>query len=109
MKPDSLKKPSIIAIVACTLIVVSMGVFFLTPIGASALQIWADSLFESRKYDAAVDAYSLEINLSPKNGIAHFHRGLALANLGHWDRAVADYNQALAEKRRLYARQKGDT
>jgi tetratricopeptide (TPR) repeat protein len=51
---------------------------------------------ESRRYEAAIDAFSAAIQLDPANDSALLHRGRAYLELGNLDFALADLNRSLA-------------
>ncbi len=59
---------------------------------------WFDlGIFElkSRRYQAAIEAFSKAIEINPHDDMAYNHRGIAWSQKGDYDRAVADYTKAI--------------
>ena len=59
---------------------------------------WIDlGIFElkSRRYQAAIEAFSKAIEINPHDDMAYNHRGIAWSQKGDYDRAIADYTKAI--------------
>jgi len=59
---------------------------------------WFDlGIFElkSRRYQAAIEAFSKAIEINPHDDMAYNHRGIAWSQKGDYDRAIADYTKAI--------------
>jgi tetratricopeptide (TPR) repeat protein len=78
--------------------------FFLGSMPAGA-EDWYQQGFELLKdyqYIAAAKAFSRAIKENPRHANAYNQRGVALANMGHLDQALADYTKALEIDSNLY-------
>jgi len=67
-----------------------------TCIDAITLYIRGNRYLERKEFQAAIECYSLAIELYPGNARFFYNRAIACENLGRPGKAVADYKQALS-------------
>ena len=115
MKGDTLKsrehiicyfKKAILAVIRChelkkiidTLNLFLFAACLLFPGTSLGRENWFDlGILElkSRRYQAAIEAFSKAIEINPHDDIAYNYRGIAWSHKGDYDQAIADYTKAI--------------
>ncbi len=83
---------------AC-LILCLMVLFLVVITGAKqdseALESKGTTLFQSAKYDKALEAFDKAIEINPRDSVAWYNKGFALRKLGKSDEAIKAYDKAI--------------